>query len=211
MKRLIFTLLLIAGFASAGTLNFNGTTGFGYFSVNGEITNQWIGECVVAFTTTNAAYECQGVFVNGNPIKSPSPWKFNVAQVQVLNFSPMMVKLQPQPFPVADGVMGIGITLTSNEWKKVIFASPTQTKESGANIYLYPSSVDSVAVKAASGDVYVNTTTNTTQTVITQGGTAVVPISPIVIKEGETLVIGKPISALYIKGEGEANIIGATR
>ena len=208
--KILFLLAVMASVASAYTVSYEGTTGNGYFTINGVVTNAAAGFCQVAWVSTNETQACQGIIVNGNLIRSYSPWNVTVSMPTVL--SPYLQPVPPQPYIIRDGVMAIEVSGATNGWTTVVFGSPNQTTfVNDGQSCLFPSLVSCVAVKAVDGDIEVNTTTNGLQTVTTLGQEAVIPIAPAHISDGESLVIDTAVSKLYIKGSGKANIIGVVK
>lgn len=213
MKNIIKTLFLLAvmaSVASAYTVSYEGTTGNGYFTINGAVTNAASGFCQVAWVSTNETQACQGIIVNGNLIRSYSPWSVTVSMPTTL--SPYLQPVPPQPYVIRDGVMAITVPTQTSGWVSVTFAAPNQVNfVNDGKSCLFPALVNCVTVKAVDGDIEVNTTTNGVKTVTTLGQEAVIPVAPAVLGEGESIVINTQISKLYIRGTGKANIVGVSK
>jgi len=209
MKKLIFFVLMaLALTANAYNVSLSGNDGYGYYTVNGvqattNVVSEISGRTEFGFVSTNSAWECSGMIFNGGYVSGRSPWVFYVNYDSTLSCS--MTLVPPQPFGLPNGVMAITAELSSS-WKKIVFAQPNSVKFDGD--YLFPSGVNCLTIKAVEGDIEVNTTTNGTTQVSTLGNVATIPISPAVIEEGTALVINAPVSVLYMKGSGKANIVG---
>lgn len=213
MKKILFLIFVFAFVASAYDVRFSGNEGIGYFTINGvEATTNVISEVsgrkLIDFVSTNDLYECSGLVINGFNWSGRLPYSINV-QIDE-NISPIVVKKPPSGYIIPQNVMAISADCPSNGWGKIIFASPVEAKfVNDGKTYLFPSPISCLTIKAIGGDIEVNTTTNSTQTIATSGDNAVVPISPAVLEDGTSLVINLPIGEIYFKGSGKVNILGA--
>lgn len=209
MKKIIATILIAAGLASAYTVTPSATGG--YFTINGQTTStnafyEVSGMVYLNYISTNAAYRAIGVLINNQPNRGLPPWYINVDNDAVV--SPIIARVPPQPFLVPSGVYSISVT-ASEIWQKVVFGAPNQVSfvDDGAS-YLYPATVDAVLLQAVGGDIEIGTSTNDTVTVSTLGDPATIPSSRITVGDGSGVTINTQVSELYLKGSGTATITG---
>ena len=212
MKKIFAFILIAAGLASAYTVTPSGTSGYGYFTVNGQTTStnafyEVSGLVTLGFVSTNGAYQAIGVSVNGQPNRGLQPWGINVDGNATV--SPIIGRVPPKPFLVPSGVYSISVTASSNEWAKVVFGAPNQVNfVNDGSSYLYPATVDAVLLQAVGGDIEIGTSTNDTVTVSTLGDPAEIPTSRITVGDGSGVTINTQITELYLKGSGKATITG---
>lgn len=212
MKKLLFFFsMAVAITASAYNVSVSGTAGYGIITVNDAPVASSVnvsGIASIGFVSTNSLYECKGFTVNGANWYGVLPYLVNISYD--LNVAPIVEKKPPSGYIIPQNVMAISADCPDSGWGKIIFNSPTETNfVDDGKTYLFPSPITCLTIKAVGGDIEVNTTTNATQTISTAGQDASVPISPVVIEEGNSLVINLPIGELYFKGSGKVNILGA--
>mgnify|MGYP007012479790 CR=1 FL=1 len=93
----------------------------------------------------------------------------------------------------------------SSNWKRVVFANPDSYISVPGDVLL-PTRTSCVMVQADGGDLQVADSTNFVVTVVGKSGDFPCEFSPIIVKDGNTLVINKPLKRIFVKGTGTATI-----
>ena len=93
----------------------------------------------------------------------------------------------------------------TESWKRVVFANPDSYDSEPGDVLL-PTRTSCVMVQADGGDLQVADSTNFVITVVGKSGSFPCEFSPITVKDGNTLVINKPLKRIFVKGTGTATI-----
>ena len=215
MRKLIFALFLLSGFAIAVSpepdvvgysVSYSVPPNSGFFLCDDSPeTTITPGEHAFSFTLTNRLKTVTGLIVNGSDIKMGSgPWSLTVSDS--LTLSILLSNSSPVEYFTPDGIISLEIPCTSY-WQKLVFGSPKSVKfyDDGKS-FLCPSAPNSVLVSACGGNLLFSTSTNSYEVVSTLGDNATVPNGPIFLSDGQTLTINRQISRLFLKGNCKAVI-----
>ena len=112
---------------------------------------------------------------------------------------------------IASNFKSVSFSATS-DWQSVGFTNPDSLDFTDYT-YVLPVRTSAVMVFADGGDLEIADSTNFVVSVSGRGGTRTCSFSPILLKDGNTLVINKTLDKIFVKGSGTAVVtsIDATK